>query len=421
MWQPIPKPLLLVAVSLCVLAGTVAGDGAGKPLVTAITKDAATSLYTVPIKSGRPLVLDLSGPIVWTTCSPGHGTLGCNSVACMLAHRFHPPSCPHTGYGKPYDDNPYSCKCTAHPHNPVAGDTAPSGDMTRSTLSANATDGRNPLGPVSFTAVTSCAPDSLLAKLPAGAVGVAGLGRSALAFPAQVARKQSVPNTFALCLPSAGTGVGIFGGGPLFLIPPERPAITSALADTPLRKYRESPGYFISASRGIAVNQAQVPPDPYVPLAIGLSSTIRYTELRADVYRPFIRAFDQAMGQNARVPPEPYAPFELCYDSSKLFSTRLGYGVPQVDLMLDGGANWTVFGGNSMAQVDGHTACFAFVEMKEGKKWYGGRAAPAVVIGGFQMEDNLVVFDEDKQRLGFSGLLTGRGFSCSNFNFTMAA
>ncbi|KAM0853170.1 hypothetical protein ACQ4PT_051262 [Festuca glaucescens] len=296
----------------------------------------------------------------------------------MRAHRFHPPNCPHTGYGKTDDDNPYRCKCTAHPHNPVCGDTV-SGDVTRMALSANATDGRNPLSPVSFVAVTSCAPDSLLANLPVGAVGVAGLARSGLSFPAQVAGTQKVEK-------------------------------------------RESPGYFISANKGIAVNQAQVPLPDHSSLTIGFSSTIRYTELRCDVYRPLIGAFDQAMGQSARVTPPPAAaPFELCYDSSKLSPTRLGYFVPQVDLMLDGGKNWTVFGGNSMAQVDRHTACFAFVEMKEGKTGYGGRAAPPVVIGGFQMEDNLVVFDEEKQRLGFSGLLTGRGFSCSNFNFTMPA
>ncbi|KAM0821311.1 hypothetical protein ACQ4PT_072332 [Festuca glaucescens] len=422
-----PRPLLLAAVvsTLCVLAPTVAGDG-GKPLVTAVTKDAATFLYSAPVmRNGQPghqLVLDLSGPIIWSTCATNHRTMECNSVACMRAHRFHPPNCPHTGYGMPDDDNPYRCKCTAHPHNPVCGDTV-SGDVTRTALSANATDGRNPLRPVSFVAVTSCAPESLLAKLPAGAVGVAGLARSGLSFPAQVAGTQKVAKTFALCLPRAGTGVAIFGGGPLFLIPAERPAITDMLAgDTPLRAYRGSPGYFISANKGIAMNQAQVPLPEHSSLTIGFSSTIRYTELRCDVYRPLIRAFDQAMGQSARVtPPSAAAPFELCYDSSKLSPTRLGYFVPQVDLILDGGKNWTVFGGNSMAQVDRHTACFAFVEMKEGKTGYGGRAAPAVVIGGFQMEDNLVVFDEEKQRLGFSGLLTGRGFSCSNFNFTIPA
>uniref|UniRef100_A0ACD5XBC5 Uncharacterized protein n=1 Tax=Avena sativa TaxID=4498 RepID=A0ACD5XBC5_AVESA len=412
MWQP--NALLLAATALCVLA---AGDGAGQPLVTAITRDPATSLYTVPIKDGQPLVLDLSGPIIWSTCPTGHSTLDCNNVDCMRAHRFHPPNCPHTGYGKPDDDNPYRCKCTAHPHNPVSGDTT-SGDMTRVELSANTTDGKNPLGPVSFTAVTSCAPDSMLAKLPAGAVGVAGLARSDLSFPAQVAGKQSVPNTFALCLPS----VGIFGGGPFFL--GEASVTTLLLAGyTPLRKFRESPGYFIQASKGISVDQAPVPNPDDAPLVIGLSSTIPYTELRPDVYRPFIEAFDLGMMVwNAKITPPPAAaPFELCYNSSKLSPTRRGYFVPNVNLRLDGGTTWTMYGVNSMVQVDRRTACFAFVEMNEGKTGYGGRAAPAMLIGGFQLERNLVVFDEENQRLGFTGLLTARGLECGQFNFTMAA
>ncbi|XP_037418443.1 chitinase CLP-like [Triticum dicoccoides] len=429
MWQP--KDLVLVAISLCVLACTVAGDGGGRPLVTAVTRDAATSLYTIPVKSSRPLplVLDLSGPIVWSTCDGGasHDTLECNSMDCMRAHRFHPPNCQHTGYGMPDAHNPYRCKCTAHPHNPVSGDTA-SGDMTRVTLSANATDGRNPLGPVSFTAVTSCALDSLLAGLPVGAVGVAGLARSGLAFPAQVSRTQGVANSFVLCLPSGqGNGVAIFGGGPLFAA--NGRSITELLGSgTPLRKHGESPGYYISASRGIAVDGARVPLDSYAPLTIGFSTTIPYAELRHDVYRPLINAFDQAMERQgaittgARVPSPAAAPFELCYNSSRLSPTRFGYFVPTVELMLEGGRNWTVFGINSMAQVNRATACFAFVEMKAGdKSWYGGVAAPAVVLGGFQMQQNLLMFDEEKQTLGFTGQLTGRGLSCGHFNFTMPA
>ncbi|KAL6613838.1 hypothetical protein ACP70R_036108 [Stipagrostis hirtigluma subsp. patula] len=419
-----PKPVLLLplAVALCCLSALAAATdgGNGKPLVTAITRDAATKLYTAPLKDGRPLVLDLSGPLIWSTCDPKHETLQCHHPECAHAHRYHPPGCPHNGYGKPDDDDPYRCKCTAHPYNPFARKAATS-DMTRATLSANATDGRNPLGPVSFAAVASCAPESHLAKLPAGAVGVAGLARTRLALPAQVARTQKVAGKFALCLPSGGQGVAIFGGGPLFLLPPGRPDVTTALAGTtPLRRNPESPGYYISA-KGLAVNQAQVPLPAHGPsLIVGLSSRFPYTVLRPDVYAPFVKAFDKATAALKRVTP-PVAPFELCYDSRELGSTRLGYAVPQVDLMLDGGRNWTVFGGNSMVQVNDNTACFGFLKMKEEKGRHGGGPAPAVVIGGFQMENNLLVFDEEKQQLGFSGLLFGRQTTCSNFNFTLAA
>ena len=163
MWNP--KPLLLV-ISLCISAlssspCTAAGSG-GKPLVTAVTKDASTSLYTAPLKDGHPLVLDLTSPVIsLTTCTSKNGTV--------------------------------------------------------TTLSANATDGQNPLFPVSFSAVASCTPQ---AKVPAGAVGVAGLAPSSQSFPVQVARTQKVANKIALCLPSDGkstsgnsVGVAIFGGG----------------------------------------------------------------------------------------------------------------------------------------------------------------------------------------------------------------
>ncbi|KAM3335527.1 hypothetical protein ACQJBY_029802 [Aegilops geniculata] len=425
MWQP--QYLILVAVSLPVLACTVVGDGGGRPLVTTVTKDAATSLYTIPVKSGRPLVLDLSGPIVWSTCDDGtpHDTLECNNIDCMRAHRFHPPGCPHNGYGMPDVHNPFRCKCTAHPHNPVSGDTA-SGDMTHVALSANATDGMNPLGPVSFTAVTSCAPDTLLQGLPAGAVGVAGLARSSLAFPAQVAGTQGVANSFALCLSSGpGNGVAISGGGPLFVL--GQPISEMLGGSTPLRKHGDSPGYYIRASKGITVDGLRILPGDHAPLTIGLSTMTPYTELRSDVYRLFINAFDQAMerwGAAAlRVPSPAESPFELCYNNSKLSQTRFGFFVPRITLMLDGGTSWQVFGMNSIVRLNRATACLAFVEMKAGDKaGYGGGTAPAVVIGGFQMENMLLVFDEEKQTLGFT---TGRhlitGLSCGHFNFTMPA
>uniref|UniRef100_A0ACD5X931 Uncharacterized protein n=1 Tax=Avena sativa TaxID=4498 RepID=A0ACD5X931_AVESA len=428
MWQL--KPLLLLITVLLVVC-TAAGDGGGMPLVTPITKDPSTSLYIIsaPVAENdqitNHLVLDLSGPFIWSTCPDGYVPLGCTSPACMHAHRFHPPNCPHTGYGKPDADNAHRCKCTAHPHNPLSGDTA-SDDMTEFTTSVNTTDGKNPLKEVSFVVTTSCAPESLLAKLPENAVGVVGLARSALALHAQIARTQKVAKKFALCLPSGGgaAGVAIFGGGPLFLLPPGLPDLMATLVGyTPLVKHGKSPGYFVRAEKGIAVNQARVPLGD-APLIIGLSSTIPYTALRTDVYGAFIKAFDAATADRARVTPS-VAPFELCYESTQLGSTLLGYAVPQIDVMLQGGKNWTVFGGNSMAQVNDHTACLAFVEMKGKYKRapYGGglTEAPAVVIGGFQLENNLLVLDEEKQQLGFSSLLFGRRTTCSNFNFTPAA
>ncbi|KAM0880172.1 hypothetical protein ACQ4PT_033792 [Festuca glaucescens] len=235
-----------------------------------------------------------------------------------------------------------------------------SGTTTTVTLSANTTDGANPLSPVSFAATATCA------AAPSGAAGVAGLGCSSASFPAQVASMQKVANSFALCLPSdgrtgfSGNGVGaaIFGGGPFYLAPPaDREAITTLLSNpVPLRQpFAGNPGYFVTATGGIAIDGSVAAPGP---LVVGLSTTVTYTQLRADVYRLVIAAFDRALGQTAKV--SAVSPFELCYDSSKLGSSLSGYFVPQVDVLLEGGTNLMVVGGNSMAQVNSGTACFAF-------------------------------------------------------------
>ncbi|KAM0878215.1 hypothetical protein ACQ4PT_035018 [Festuca glaucescens] len=368
MWNP--KPFFIV-ISICFFAlskCTSAASG-GKPLVTAITKDANTLLYTAPLKDGRPLVVDLSGPAITLACSSKTGTV--------------------------------------------------------TTLSASATDGANPLFPVSFSATASCA-----SKPPAGAVGVAGLAPSSQSsFPAQVARTQKVAKKVALCLPSDGkttsgnsVGVAIFGGGPLFFVPSDRGDFTTMLAGTaPLRGFNGSPGYFFSAT-GIAVDQKKVPLSVSGRLVVGLSSTIPYTALRADVYAPFVKAFDQAAaGPNfspfvSRV--AAVAPFERCYNSTKLSVglSRLGYPVPQIDLLLEGGQTFSVLGANSMVQVKANTACLGFVRMKAARG-----QAPAAVIGGFQLENHLLVLDEEKKQFGFTTFLGAIGLSCSSFNFTRAA
>ncbi|CAN6201445.1 unnamed protein product [Urochloa humidicola] len=365
MWNP--KPLLLL-ISLCIssslLSPCTAATGGGKPLVSAVTKDAATSLYTAPLKAGHPLVLDLSGAVIsLTTCSSSNGTV--------------------------------------------------------TTLTANATNGANPLFPVSFPASATCSPRQ--PNLPAGAVGSAGLApSSSQSLLAQIARTQRVAKKLALCLPSDGkttsgdsVGVVIYGGGPLIF--PDRGDFTTMLAGTaPLVGFGGSPGYFVTAT-GFAMDGTRAGISGN--LVVELSSTAPYTVLRPDVYAPFVKAFDLA----ATAPNFPWmdrvdsvAPFERCYDSTKLPPTRSGYAVPGIDVVLASGSNYTITGGNSMVQVNSNTACLAFVQAPSGQK-------AAAVLGGFQMENRLLVLDADKRTFGFTTFLNGVGLSCSNFNFTLAA
>ncbi|MCL7031882.1 hypothetical protein MKW94_005187 [Papaver nudicaule] len=104
------------------------------------------------------------------------------------------------------------------------------------------------------------------------------------------------------------------------------------------------------------------------------------------------------------------APFSACFDSKPVISTRLGPAVPSIDLVLSGNVTWTVWGANSMVQAKEGVLCLGFVD--------GGLdPRTSVVIGGHQLEDNLLQFDIPRSKLGFSSSLLGRQTTCSNFKF----
>ncbi|KAL6613840.1 hypothetical protein ACP70R_036110 [Stipagrostis hirtigluma subsp. patula] len=418
-------PLLMLSL-LLVPPPTTAAAGhrpPSKPILARLDKDPSTSLYTIFIKSGgAPLVVNLAGPLIWSTCAPAHRTIPCSSSVCRVANRSRPASCAYTSGGQPGSAGRH-CACTASPYNPVTGQCG-RGDVTAVPLAANATDGKNPLFPVSFSAVGSCAPDGLLTSLPSGAAGVVGLSRLPLSLPSQVASALKVAKEFALCLPGGGdSGAAIFGPFQLLAAPPVELAERLRSEPVPLVRNPRNGAYYFRVT-GIAVNLVRVPiPRHALDLSarrgtggVTLSTVTPYTTLRSDVYRPLLRAFDAATGGIPRAPP--VTPFEMCYQVSALGSTRLGFGVANIDLMLDGGRNWTLPGGSSLAQVDEQTACFAFLEMGSATAVPG---SPAVILGGFQLENHLLLFDLEKGTMGFSGLLAGIRTGCSNFNFTMGS
>ncbi|PAN19877.1 hypothetical protein PAHAL_3G304700 [Panicum hallii] len=428
------RVLLLAAavVQECAAQGGASAGGDHAPLVSPLAKDPATSLYTISIKDGAgPLVVDLAGPLVWSACASGHPTFPCGSAECDAANCWHQQGRPwHQDYGAgaEVDGGDRFCACTARPCDPVTRDRCAPGDLTTFAMSANATDGRNALHPVAFQAVGACAPDQLLRSrsLPAGTEGVAGFGRAPLSLPAQLAARRGFGSRFALCLP----GVAIFGDTPIYLgyYPPD---LMTTIASTPLAASPKSGGYYLPVE-AISVSwpnwnaptaRAALPPGALeLDAATGrggvtLSTVQRYTAMRSDVYRAFVRAFNETIGTPGYVKPMPaVAPFELCYDTFSLRRVRvLGWDVPSIRLELGAGAsmNWTVASGNSMVQAADRTLCLAVVEMGP-----GAAHGAAVVIGGYQVEDNLLVFDEDKEVLHFSGLLWGSGATCSGFNFT---
>uniref|UniRef100_A0A0D9WXM7 Peptidase A1 domain-containing protein n=1 Tax=Leersia perrieri TaxID=77586 RepID=A0A0D9WXM7_9ORYZ len=419
---------LIILLSLpCTLIATNDPNQTPRPILVRISKDTSTSLYTIPIKTGSRLVLDLGGPLLSSTCLAAHVNIPCRSSVCaaeIQENRWNcssPSSTNTNGAGR---SSSSLCSCSAYPYNPLDGRCA-RGDVTTTPMLANATDGVNPLYPVAFPVHAACAPASLLggSLASAGAVGVAGLSDSPLSLPSQVAASLGVARTFALCLPGgSGTGAAIFGGGPFRLFSVAYTGITSDLVSYFNITRNARNGRIYIDVVGIAVNQrgADVSPESLALDAVGgrggvmISTVAPYTVLRPDIYRAVIDAVDAELAFIPRMPASP--PFERCFDAWALGSTRVGPPLSNVDFTLRHGGNLTFLGANTMVQVNERTLCFAFVEMGPTTPVIDG--SPAVIIGGYQLENQLLVFDLEKGIMGSSGLLFWIRTTCSNFDFS---
>lgn len=255
----------------------------------------------------------------------------------------------------------------------------------------------------------SCAPKSLFQSLPRGVVGLASLSLAPLSLPSQISDKfPRVTKKFAMCLPSSSSGNGVifFGNAPYNLGPFKNVDASSFLSYTPLLTNPKTADYGIGI-KALSIGASSIPMSPFE--AIRLSTVVPYTTLVTDVYKPFLEFFKETMKGVPRM--KSVKPFTTCYKASAIGFSRVGLHVPQIDLQFEGGKNWTIFGANSMKQVGGDTACLAFLD---GGKMMGVK----IVIGAFQMQDNLLLFDLDQLRFGFSSSLLFERMTCSNFNFS---
>ncbi|CAN1129434.1 Probable aspartic proteinase GIP2 [Linum perenne] len=102
-------------------------------------------------------------------------------------------------------------------------------------------------------------------------------------------------------------------------------------------------------------------------------------------------------------------PFGVCFELSRVRMTRMGPIVPIIEMEFENNiVSWRMFGTNSMVRVGQDVVCLGLVD--------GGlNPKTSIVIGGHQLEDNLVVFDVDRKRVGFGSSLLGQGKSCDKF------
>ncbi|KAH7573719.1 hypothetical protein JRO89_XS03G0198000 [Xanthoceras sorbifolium] len=396
-----------------------------KALLLPVSKDAATLQYVTHINQRTPLVpvkltVHLGGETLWVDCEKGFASSSfkparCGSAQCSLATA---DACSGENV------------CGQSVDNPIIS-TATHGDIGQDVLSLQSTDGSNPGRVVRVpNFIFTCGATLLVRGLASGVTGMAGLGRSKIALPTQLAAAFSFKRKFAICLSSSTSsdenGVIIFGDGP-YVIRPDID-VSKSLTYTPLFINPVSTAsafslgdksfeYFIGV-KSVNVNGKAIPLNTTLlsidSKGIGgtkISTVVPYTVLETSIYNAVVSAFVNAMPTVTRV--SPVAPFSACFDSRDILTTRVGYAVPGIDLVLQSqSVKFSVTGANSMVRVSDNVLCLGFVDG-------GVNPRTSIVVGGYQLENNLLQFDLAASRLGFSpSLILEYRTVCSNFNFT---
>ncbi|KAJ1433048.1 Xylanase inhibitor, C-terminal [Sesbania bispinosa] len=383
-----------------------------KALVVPVTKDASTLQYLTQIHQRTPLVplnlvLDLGGQFLWVDCdrkykSSTYRPARCRSAQCSLAGA--------SGCGDCFSPPKPGCNnntCSLIPDNTLSH-TATTGELAQDLISVRSTNGFNPGRTVSVQRfLFTCAPSFLLRGLAKGTSGMAGLGRTKIALPSQFSSAFSFHKKFAVCLTSSGAnGVVFFGDGPYVFLP-NMELTSRSLTFTPL--------FINPVSTASAFSQGE----PSAEYFIGVKS-IKIDEKPVPVNATLLKIDRNGFGGTKISTVEPYTVLEDSIYKAvtgafvKACAGRNIKRVGSVKPFENENVGWFIFGANSMVDVSDEVICLGVVN--------GGKnPRSAIVIGGYQLENNLLQFDLATSRLGFSSLLFGRQTTCGNFNFTTTA
>ncbi|KAK7336735.1 hypothetical protein VNO77_17281 [Canavalia gladiata] len=409
-------------------------------LLAPISKDDSTQLYTLSLYLKTPLQptqlhLDLGSSLTWLLCdstytSTSYHHIPCNSSLCTSFHSSACSNCIH-----PPAPNCANDTCALFPENPVTRNTVLDTALIDSLALPSSKDSTQGPGPGPLVLISdflfSCSPAPLLQGLATNAAGLAALGRSNHSLQAQISTALSSPRSFALCLPgsSSNPGAAFFAStGPYFSSSKTdlsnsliyTPLIINPVGDTVITDNAQpSDEYFINLT-SIRINGKALPINASILIVdqngfggTKISSASPYTLLETSVYKLFVEQFvNESSAFNLTV-TEAVEPFGVCYPAKDLTETRVGPAVPTVDLVMHSeDVFWRVFGGNSMVRIEKEGVdvwCLGFVDG-------GTRRRTPVVIGGHQLEDNLLQFDLESNRFGFTSSLLLQATTCATLN-----
>ncbi|KAB5512455.1 hypothetical protein DKX38_029483 [Salix brachista] len=422
---------------------------AALPLQTTIQKDRSTSQYVITAYLQTPLkltkfLLDLGSTYTWVNCddytSSTYQHVPCNSsIASLLG----PYACLNLCDGPP-SPNCGNNSFLFLPDNPIKPvDYRKVNGLNTALIDPFALPNAQGSLTLINNFIFSCARTGFLKGLAKGITGLAALGRSNISIPIQINKVfPSTPNCFAICLSGSISqpGVALFGSkGPYNFLPGidlSKSLVYTPLLLNPLGKDSEPDKPILSSEyhiglTSIKVNGKMVALNNSL-LAINgekgsggtkISTVVPYTKLQSSIYKAFILAFLKEAASSAfnLTTTKPVKPFAVCYPASAVKNTQVGPAVPIIDLVLDRqDVVWKIFGSNSMVRITKKSVdlwCLGFLDAGVNQMVSNWVGAPSIVIGGYQLEDNMLQFDLQSKKLGFSSSILSKGTDCAKFKF----
>ncbi|KAK1257211.1 hypothetical protein QJS04_geneDACA022589 [Acorus gramineus] len=374
-----------------------------------VTKDTTNLQYVSHLSQRTPLVplklvLDLGGQYLWVDydldyVSSSYKPAHCKSKQCIYAgDTFACSTCKATP--KPGCNND---TCSVNPGNPI-GNFGMTGEIAQDVITIQSTyDGSTPGPSLTVTRfLFTCGSTALLSGLFSGAKGMVGLGRTHISLPTLLADAMGVAQKFTVCLLSS-KGVVFFEDGPYVVLPRmDGSRLTSISLGWESIKIN---------GKAVLLNVSRLSISKDGMGGTKISTSDPYTKLETSIYNAFTKAFVREATSLKMTKVASVAPFKTCFSSKGRPSTRVGPVVPMIDLVLQNeSVYWRIFGANSMVQVNKDVLCLGFVDG-------GVNVRTSILIGGYQLEDNLL----GKSMLGFSSSLLSKQTTCANFNFTSKA
>ncbi|XP_047338894.1 probable aspartic proteinase GIP2 [Impatiens glandulifera] len=404
-------------LSLLLILCFTSSQTAPSSLILPISKNFPSLQYTTNLSLGTPpnpitVTIDLAGPFLWLSydqtlsSSLTLHSAHCHSLLCSLAH---------------FSQTKTLCNknnsCILYPNNNTQG------ELTLDVLTLHASNGLKPTSIVNIPNFPFLY--SSTKTLP---IGLVGLGSSQFGLPKQLAGSFNFAPKFAICLPREsreGYGVMFFGDEPYVFSPGID--VSKLLTYIPLvnivrpksrsnvTMFRKSYDYYViiksiwvNGKNKLHFNSSLLSIDKQGNGGTRFSTIHPYSIMESSIFNSLAKVFiEEGLASNLTLVP-PIEPFGVC------FGTReANGGIPIIDLVFqdDYSVFWRIFATNSMVQMDNDIVCLGFIDG-------GVKATTSIVIGGLQLEDNLLQFDLANSRLGFTSSLLLRQTDCSSFDFS---